>query len=310
MVEVRQARYFLAVADELHFGRAANRLNMSQPPLSQAIRQLERELGVRLLDRTSRSVALTDTGRVFAEECRRLVGAARRAADVAVQAEAGLYGTLRIGAVTLAFPETLPRIIARFRATRPSVNLHVEEIDTPQGRDGLLNHEIDVAIIRLAESVRHLRTRPLRRDQLVVATPPEHRGLPETSDPIDLGTLRDESWVWFRREMSPDYHDQLMTACRQAGFVPEPHCYANSITTQLAMVASGLGITLVPNAAMRFEQPNIRHRPLAKPFELVELSLVSRDTDHEPLVGHFIHCATTESAASSAGSVRCGAVPQ
>lgn len=296
MVEVRQARYFLAVAEELHFGRAANRLNMSQPPLSQAIRQLERELGVRLFDRTSRSVSLTDTGRVFAEECRRLIGAARRAQEVAAQAEAGLYGTLRIGAVTLAFAETLPRIIDRFRVTRPSVRLHVEEIDTPQGRDGLLNHEIDVAIIRLGEPVRHLRTRPLRRDQLVVATPAEYLGLPETSEVIDLGALRDEPWVWLRREISPDYHDQLMTACRQAGFAPEPHCYANSITTQLAMVASGLGITLVPNAAIRFGQPNIRHRPLLNPFELVELSLVSRDTNHEPLVGHFIDCSTTASA--------------
>ncbi len=294
MIEVRQARYFLAVAEELHFGRAANRLNMSQPPLSQAIRQLERELGVRLLERTSRSVSLTDTGRVFADECRRLIGAARRAEDVAAQAEAGLYGTLRIGAVTLAFAETLPRIIARFRASRPGVRLHVEEIDTPQGRDGLLNHEIDVAIIRLGEPVRHLRTIPLRRDHLVIATPTDHPRVPDTLDAIDLGTLRDEPWVWLRRDVSPDYHDQLLSACRAAGFTPEAHCHANSITTQLAMVASGLGITLVPNAAIRFGQPNIRHRPLLNPFELVELSLVSRDTSREPLVNHFIDCATTE----------------
>jgi DNA-binding transcriptional LysR family regulator len=294
MIEVRQARYFLAVAEELHFGRAANRLNMSQPPLSQAIRQLERELGVRLLERTSRSVTLTDTGRVFADECRRLIGAARRAEDIAAQAEAGLYGTLRIGAVTLAFAETLPRIIARFRASRPGVRLNVEEIDTPKGRDGLLNHEIDVAIIRLGEPVRHLRTRPLRRDQLVIATPSDYPRVPDSTDAIDLSTLRDEPWVWLRRDVSPDYHDQLLTACREAGFTPDAHCHANSITTQLAMVASGLGITLVPNAAIRFGQPDIRHRPLLNPFELVELSLVSRDTTREPLVDHFIECATTE----------------
>jgi DNA-binding transcriptional LysR family regulator len=294
MIEVRQARYFLAVTEELHFGRAANRLNMSQPPLSQAIRQLERELGVRLLDRTSRSVSLTDTGRVFAEECRRLIGAARRAEDVAAQAEAGLFGTLRIGAVTLSFAETLPRIIARFRTSRPGVKLNVEEIDTPQGRDGLLNHEIDVAIIRLAEPVRRLRTRPLRRDQLVVATPSDYPSVPDSTDGIDLSTLCDEPWVWLRRDVSPDYHDQLLTACRQAGFTPDAHCHANSITTQLAMVASGLGITLVPNAAIRLGQPDIRHRPLLNPFELVELSLVSRDTSREPLVNHFIECATTK----------------
>jgi DNA-binding transcriptional LysR family regulator len=294
MIEVRQARYFLAVAEELHFGRAANRLNMSQPPLSQAIRQLERELGVRLLERTSRSVTLTDTGRVFADECRRLIGAARRAEDIAAQAEAGLYGTLRIGAVTLAFAETLPRIIARFRASRPGVRLNVEEIDTPKGRDGLLNHEIDVAIIRLGEPVRHLRTHPLRRDQLVIATPSDYPRVPDSTDAIDLSTLRDEPWVWLRRDVSPDYHDQLLTACREAGFTPDAHCHANSITTQLAMVASGLGITLVPNAAIRFGQPDIRHRPLLNPFELVELSLVSRDTTREPLVNHFIECATTE----------------
>lgn len=290
MLEVRQARYFLAVAEELHFGRAADRLGMSQPPLSQAIQQLEKELKVQLLTRSTRSVSLTATGRVFADKCRHLIAAARHAEDVAARTDAGHYGTLRIGAVTSAFTATLPRIFARFRSSRPDVELHVTEIDTPHGPTGLLNYDIDVAIIRLAEPVRRLRTRPLRHDHFVVAFPDDHPQARST-EPIDLTTLRDEPWVWLHRDISPDYHDQLLSACRKAGFTPDSRCHANSITTQLAMVASGLGITLVPNTSAQTSHPRIRHRPLAKRFDLVELSLVSRDANHERLVEHFIDCS-------------------
>lgn len=295
MVEVRQARYFVAVAEELHFGRAAQRLGMSQPPLSQAIQQLERELKAQLLSRSTRSVSLTETGRIFAEECRQLIAAARRAEDVAARADAGYYGTLRIGAVTSAFADTLPGIVDRFRSSRPDVALQVSEIDTPQGRTQLLDYDIDVAIIRLAEPVRHLRTRPLRRDSFVVAFPPGHprAGSPE---PIDLALLRDEPWVWLRREVSPDYHDQLLSACRTAGFTPDTPCRANSITTQLAMVEAGLGVTMVPNTSARVGDSRVHFRALAQRFDLVELSLVCRDVGGERLVEHFIQCAATETS--------------
>lgn len=289
MVEVRQARYFAAVAEELHFGRAAVRLKMSQPPLSQAILQLERQLGTTLLNRSSRTVLLTEAGRVFLEQCRLLIAASERAQEVAEQASAGLLGILRIGAVTSAFSEALPQILRRFRESRPLVELQVQEIDTHHGRDALLRRELDVAVIRQAVTGRQLSSVPLRRDHFVVAMPEDHR-LAGTEGPVDLAGYRDDSWVWLPRHISPDYHDELVAACRQAGFSPDPQHYANSIHSQLAMVECGLGVTLVPESSVPRQPRTLVWRELRKRVDLVELSVVSRAGGDEPLVDHFIAC--------------------
>lgn len=289
MVEVRQARYFIAVAEELHFGRAADRLKMSQPPLSQAILQLERQLGTALLILSSRSVLLTDAGQVFLEQCRFLVRASERAREATEQASTGLAGTLRIGAVTSAFSEALPEVLGRFKATRPLVELQVQEIDSHHGRDALERRELDVAIIRQAVTGRRLKSAPLRRDHFVVAMPEGHR-LAGGEGPISLADFRDEPWVWLPRHISPDYHDELVAACRQAGFSPEAHHYANSIHSQIAMVGCGLGVTLVPESSARQQQGNIVWRELRRRVDLVELSVVSRAGVNEPLVDHFIRC--------------------
>jgi DNA-binding transcriptional LysR family regulator len=294
MIEVRQARYFLAVAQTLHVGRAADQLGMSQPPLSQAILQLEGQLGVQLLDRTGRKVALTETGRAFAAECRKVLAAAQRAHDVAIQAEAGLVGTLRIGVVTSALSEPLLGTIATFRRSRPQVELRVVEVDTPSGQESLLRHEIDLAVIRLSRPVRGLRTQPWRRDSFVIAIPAEHPLATGIPGPVGLARFADELWVWLRRDASPDYHDQLMATCRRAGFSPDVRHLANSITTQLAMVAGGLGVTLVPNVLARSMQPPATYRPLTDRAHLVELSLVTRDSTQEPLVREFLRIASLE----------------
>jgi DNA-binding transcriptional LysR family regulator len=290
MVEVRQARYFAAVAEELHFGRAADRLKMSQPPLSQAILQLERQLGTTLLNRSSRSVLLTEAGRIFLEQCRLLIAASERAQEIAEQASAGLAGILRIGAVTSAFSEALPQILHRFRESRPLVELQVQEIDTHHGRDALLRRELDVAVIRQAVTSRQLSSLPLRRDHFVIAMPEDHR-LAGTEGPVDLAGYRDDSWVWLPRHISPDYHDELVAACRQAGFSPDPQHYANSIHSQLAMVECGLGVTLVPESSVPRQPRTLVWRELRKRVDLVELSVVSRAGGEEPLVDHFIACA-------------------
>jgi DNA-binding transcriptional LysR family regulator len=288
MIEVRQARYFLAVAETLHFGRAAEQLAMSQPPLSQAILQLERQLGVTLFDRGGRKVTLTETGRALATECRKLLAAAQHAQEVATQAEAGVVGTLRIGVVTSALSEPL----TAYRHARPHVDLQITEVDTSSGQEALLQHDIDIAVIRPSTPVRGLRIQSWRHDEFVIALPPDHPLSADALSPIQLASFADEPWVWLRREASPDYHDQLMATCRSAGFSPSIRHLANSILTQLAMAASGLGVALVPNVTVRQIQPSAPYRPLADRADIVELSLVSRDRAHEPLTEHFLRIAT------------------
>jgi DNA-binding transcriptional LysR family regulator len=296
MIEVRQARYFLAVAETLHFGRAAEQLAMSQPPLSQAILQLERQLGVTLLDRSGRRVTLTETGRAFAAECRTLIAAARRAQETAAQAEAGLTGTLRIGVVTSALSEPLLSALAAFRDARPRVDLRITEVDTASGQQALHRHEIDIAVIRPATPVRGLRIQPWRHDEFVIALPPGHLLAADAAVPVPLARFADEPWVWLRREASPDYHDQLMATCRRAGFSPVVRHLASSIFTQLAMTASGLGVTLVPHVTVRQIQPAPPCRPLAGRPGVVELSLVTRDGAREPLTDHFLRIGLAAAA--------------
>jgi len=194
MIEVREARYFLAVAQTLHFGRAAELLGMSQPPLSQAILQLERRLGARLLDRSTRKVELTETGRAFAAECRTILAAAQRAQEVATQAEAGLAGTLRIGVVTSALGEPLLSTIRTFQQHRPRVQTRVVEVDTPAGQQGLLQRDIDIAVVRLSAPARHLRTQLWRQDSFTIALPAGHPAA-TTTGPADLARFADEPWV-------------------------------------------------------------------------------------------------------------------
>ncbi|MEV7392192.1 MULTISPECIES: LysR substrate-binding domain-containing protein [unclassified Streptomyces] len=292
MIEVRQARYFLAVAETLHFGRAAEQLRMSQPPLSQAILQLERQLGARLFDRTGRKVTLTETGRAFAVECRKLVAAARHAQDVAGQAEAGLVGTLRIGVVASALSEPLLGTIAEFRRTRPRVELRVVEVDTPSGQDLVQRHEIDIAVVRPDSPVRGLRARPWRHDRFVVALPAGHALADGSGRPVELARFADEPWVWLSRDASPDYHDQLTATCRRAGFTPDVRHLANSIMTQLAMVDCGFGVTLVPEVTVRSAGPSTVSRPLTDRADIVELSLVCRSGAQEPLVEEFLRIAS------------------
>ncbi|MFJ4208011.1 LysR substrate-binding domain-containing protein [Paenarthrobacter sp. NPDC089675] len=289
MIEVRQARYFVAVAEELHFGRAAERLTMSQPPLSQAILQLERQLGTSLLTRSSRSVLLTDAGKLFLDECRLLVQASERAEEVAARAKSGMAGTLRLGSVTSAFDGLLPGVLATFRTKWRDVELEVSEIDTHHGSARLLRRELDVAIIRQPGFDKGLRSVPLRRDRFVLALPATHAEAAKEG-PVDLARFRDDSWVWLPRAISPDYHDEMVAACRRAGFSPRARHFANSIQSQLAMVGCGLGVTLVPLSSLG-DRRGVVARELSQRMDLVELSIVSRAGTSETIADNFIECA-------------------
>jgi len=297
-VEVRQARYFIAVAEELHFGRAAQRLHMSQPPLSQAILALERELGVQLLHRSSRQVGLTKAGEVLLQHARQLVRDAERARAAVHRTRDGYRGRLVIGAVASAFTDILPTTLSRYRALHPDVRLRLIEVDTEAGARAVENRDIDVAVVRRATAGPGCRAVPLRQDHFVAVLALDHPHAAEaTGQPLDLRELAAEPWVWIPRDIAPGYHDEVVTACRRAGFSPDARHQANSIATQLAMVSIGIGVAIAPSLVTG-RRNDVASRPLRDPAPLITLSLLVQE-EADPVVEHFL---TTILDALSGGS--------
>jgi len=247
MVEVREARYFVAVAEELHFGRAAERLHMSQPPLSQVIKALEHRLGTALLTRSTRSVSLTSAGEVFLDRCRRLINVAEEAEVATRHAGEGLVGQLRVGAVTSAFFDPLPAMLATFRATHPDVEVVLQELDTHQAARALADRAVDVALVRQLAIPPGLERRTLLEEEFVLAVPAAWHL--DQAEPTELAAAAAMPWIWLPRHISPDYHDQVVTCCRTNGFAPIVTNTAHSIVSQLAMVACGIGVALVPQTS-------------------------------------------------------------
>ncbi len=247
MLEIREARYFLAVAEELHFGRAAERLHMSQPPLSQVIKSLEQRLGAQLLTRTTRAVALTAAGEILLQHCRRLINLAEEAESATRDAASGQLGQLRIGAVTSAFFDPLPGMLSRFRQRHPRVEVVLRELDTHHAIRALTDHAIDVAIVRLLGTPPGIARRTLLEEQFVLAVPATWDHIPTGT--VNLASVARGPWVWLPRHISPDYHDQVLTCCREAGFAPVVTNTADSIVSQLAMVACDIGIAVVPTSS-------------------------------------------------------------
>jgi DNA-binding transcriptional LysR family regulator len=291
MIEVREARYFIAVAEELHFGRAAGRLHMSQPPLSQAIKALESRLGVPLLHRTTRAVTLAPAGAVFLSACRALIGAAEAADAAARQAADGQAGALRIGAVTSVFNDVLPQTLESFRRTHPRIDIRAEEVDTHVAVEAVRRRELDVALVRQLATPPDCQRLTLRRELFVLAVPASWAtGIDE---PTDLASTVELPWIWLPRSISPDYHDQVVACCRAADFAPDARHTARSITSQLAMVACGLGVALVPESATHSSTgtggEGVRFLRLGQ-STAIDLAVVWR-RGPSPLVDGFIHSA-------------------
>jgi len=291
MLEVREARYFIAVAEELHFGRAAERLHMSQPPLSQAIKALEHRLGTVLLHRTTREVSLTSAGSVLLDACRALVGASAAAEAVVRQAADGQAGELRIGVVTSSFSDPLPRILELFQRAHPRVDVRVEEVDTRVAVQSVRRRELDVALVRQLATPPGLERITLHREPFVLAVPTSWADA--TDEPWDLARAAEMRWIWLPRRISPDYHDEVVASCRAAGFAPDARHLARSINSQLAMVACGLGVALVPAGVTHrpehADAARVRFVRLER-SATIELSAIWRP-ETSPLVDGFVRSA-------------------
>ena len=218
MVELRHLRYFIAVAEELNFSRAAQLMHMAQPPLSAAIRQLERDLGVELFLRTTREVKLTDAGRAFLTGARRTLADAERAGEDAKRAAAGELGRLRIAYSWSMRFETLPALGRAFRADHPDVDLLAQEMWNARMPAAFASGSIDLALSLCPEIAAELELAPIRNERLVALLPETHPLAHEHA--IALCALADEQFVVFPREIAPRLHDAFMAIYRRAGFEP------------------------------------------------------------------------------------------
>jgi DNA-binding transcriptional LysR family regulator len=296
-MELRHLRYFVAVAEELHFHRAAERLHISQPPLSQQIRALERELGVALFERNRRRVELTPAGASFLEEARGILEATERAADNARRVAAGELGSLRIGFVGSAtFSPTLPAILREFRDCYPDVDLRLRELQTTEQLASLTAGRIDVGVIRgpleSADLAAGLELLVIQREQLVVAVHDSHPLAPKRR--LRAADLRGETFVILRRREAPGLFASLAKVMHSAGGMPTDVLEVAEMQTILGLVASGFGVSLVPASVGEAERAGISFRPLADPSPEIELALAWRAQTRSAVRDAFLRVAAPE----------------
>lgn len=289
MPELRHLRYFVAVAEELNFSRAARRLRMAQPPLSVAIRQLETELGTDLFQRSSREVTLTEAGRVLLEGARRTLAEADRAVTAAKRAGAGELGGLRVGFSWSARFETLPAIGRAVREQHPDVELLTEEMWNARIAPALRAGTIDVAISLCAEISPELAYEQIRAESVIALLATGHPLAGEQS--VALSSLAEEEFVLFPRELAPRLYDTLVGLCRRAGFEPTPRKESFHTDWELRVLAEVPGITLVPQSVARFLPRGVVAVPVSEPSERLETSLVWRPDDASPTVAAFLKIA-------------------
>ncbi|MBW4695560.1 MAG: LysR family transcriptional regulator [Lyngbya sp. HA4199-MV5] len=288
-MELRHLHYFIAVAEELHFSRAAERLHISQPPLSQQIRALEEELGVKLFERTKRHVQLTEAGNVFLERSYRVFAQLEQAVEVTQRVGRGEVGQLAIGFVGSAMYTVLPEIFRVFRAQFPAVELQLQELTTAQQIQALHDKQVDVGIVRSAINEPGLSGSCFLPETLVLALPETHPLSAQTQ--VSLSTLADEAFILFPARMGPVFYEQIINLCQQAGFRPKVAQEAVQMETIVGLVAAGLGIAIVPASMQNFHRSGVIYRPLEEQIPYTGLYLTWRQHDSSPVLSAFLNLA-------------------
>lgn len=264
-MELRQLKYFVAVAEELHFGRAARRLFISQPALSFDIRRFEEQLGVKLLERSNKAVALTNAGKVLLNEAQRLLQQVDEVAKMTVESAHGLAGCLRVGFVNSMLYRGLPEAVQRFEANHPTVEIVLKEMNTAEQARALQQMQIDLGFAHWGHFPAEIEARLWSTEAFLCCVPVNHRFAKKRR--IDLKQLSSEPFILFPRSVSPHYHDQIIATCVEAGFSPSIRHEARLWQTVVSMVEFGMGIALVPQALARTQSQRAAFIPLLRnPF--------------------------------------------
>ncbi len=284
---IRHLWLFLAVAEEQNFGRAAKRLGMSQPPLSEQIQVLEHALKVKLFDRSRRGATLTPVGAAILPAVRKFAEQLERLELAVEEAVAGQTGMLTIGAISTAMFDVLPGLIEQLKHAYPQLTVSVREIDSVEAVPALESGDIDLAFARLDGDLGHtIRSLPLLEDRLMVALPGDHPLASRSR--ISLASLANEPLVMFSRKVSPVYFDNLIATCRASGFSPRVLHEVRSVASQIAFVSYGQGIALVPAALKKLAPDNVVFRPLSQKLNVVTTAVAWNAERSNPLVEEVV----------------------
>src|SRR3984957_526850 len=289
-MELRHLRYFLAVAEGGPVTRAAERLGIQQPPLSQQIRALERELDAQLFHRKPRGVELTPAGRTFFEEARAILARADAAVAATRRAARGETGRIGLGFTSSAsFHPFVPRAIRAFREAHPLVALTLEESGTVELVAALRSQALDIAFVRSPVGAGdNLTVRPLLDEAMVAALPSGH-SLGAATEPLPLAALAGETFILYRRPVGPGLHDAIIAGCDRAGFSPQIGQEAPRMLSTLSLVAAGLGVTVVPASMSRLEAEGVAYRRLDPSAQLTApLNLAYRRNEISAAVRRFV----------------------
>lgn len=288
-MDLRRLTCFLAVAEELNFSRAAQRLHMSQPPLSQQIRLLEQEMGAQLFERSRRAVALTPAGLLLQEKARQIVELHQQAGELVRMAAHGLAGRLRI-AFTASVPlfDEFSAMLRDFRSRHPQVELDLQHMTTGEQIAALTAGQIDIGFMRPSPTFRipvPIREQTLWRDELRLALPASQAAA--VNHPIALSDLADQAFVLHPAVLGGGLHEHILALCSEAGFVPRIAQPARETSTMLALVAAGLGLSIVPSVYQRICPPGVVLLPLTDAARHSRIALVSMQQAPSPCVQMF-----------------------
>lgn len=283
-MEFRQIQYFLAVAEELNFSRAAERLQIAQPPLSRQIRAFEEELGVELFIRTKRRVELTAAGEAFLEEARQILARVEQGVRVAQRASRGEIGRLVVGFEGSSTYDVVPMSLKVYRERFPEVELVVYAMTTDEQFQALLAGRIDIGFVVSPNNDKKLAIEIILREPLVVALPENHPLA--TKKEVRVRDLADEPFITFQRDRGCGLYDQVIAVCRRAGFSPRVIQEADEMQVILGFVAAELGITLLSNSAQYFQRPGVVYRTL-QPSTKVALALAWRHEQQSAVLQAF-----------------------
>lgn len=285
-IELRHLRYFAILARELHFGRAATRLGIAQPPLSQQIQRLETLLGTKLLERTSRKVQLTDAGRAFLVEAERVMAGVDTAVEAARRSGRGESGELKVAFAATVMFLALPAIIREFRSRFPRVHLDLREMPTGPQLTALRDGEIDIGFVREPRPDPDLEIVTVMREPLRIAV---NRSHPLAARPtLAVRDLAEEPFVLFPADLAPGLHAQVMSLCRSAGFSPRVVEESRELYTSVSLVEAGVGVSILPASVEKLGWRGVRYRPIPSAGAETTIAAAWRKDRQRPVMEAFM----------------------